>query len=292
MKARMRSARCWSCLVTWVGSLTERMFSCQETRLFCGPVPLDPTVLRENLVDYTARTFWALMVVAATLLIARAIRVSAMRALTRYRAQANVTVLLGNLAQLAVITLGALGILAIYTGGAFGWILTSFSVVGLVIGLSLQDILKNFFAGVWVLVERPFRIGDAIEVAGYSGSVEEISFRTTQLRTDDGREVIVPNGTFMTSAVVNLTRFPTRRVAAWLALPADETAVSSDDVRAVLAKAEGIAPEPPPQLELRSIQDGKAQYLVTFWAADRDAALARALTALRARFPQGEVHGG
>src|SRR2546427_9901981 len=119
MKARMRSARCWSCLVSWVGSLTERMFSCQETRLFSGPVPLDPTVLRDNLVDYTARTLWALMVVAATLLIAPAIRVSAMRALTRYRAQANVTVLLGNLAQLAVITVGALGVLAIYTRGAF-----------------------------------------------------------------------------------------------------------------------------------------------------------------------------
>ena len=268
------------------------MFSCQETRLFSGPVPLDPTVLRENLVDYTARTFWALMVVAATLLIARAIRVSAMRALTRYRAQANVTVLLGNLSQLAVITVGALGVLAIYTGGAFGWILTSFSVVGIVIGLSLQDILKNFFAGVWVLVERPFRIGDTIEVAGYTGTIEEISFRTSQLRTVDGRQVIVPNGTFMTSAVVNLTRFPTRRATVWLTVDAAAPALTGDDVREALAQADGVAPEPPPAVELRSVADGKARYLVTFWAADRDAALARALAALRARFPQVEVHGG
>src|SRR5437870_13126401 len=208
-----------------------------------------------------------------------------MRALARNRAQANVTILLGNIAQLLVFTIGVLVILAIYTQGAFGWILTSFSVVGIVIGLSLQDILKNFFAGIWVLVERPFRIGDTIEVTGYTGSVEEISFRTTQLRTADGREVIVPNGTFMTTAVVNLTRFPTRRVGAWLTLPADD-AVSAEDVRALLAKAEGIAPEPSPQVELRSVQDGKAQYLVSFWAADRDAALGRALTALLARFPQ------
>jgi small-conductance mechanosensitive channel len=255
-------------------------------------VPLDPAVVGDNLLDYGARTFWALVIVIAALLIARAVRMATIRALARKRANANVTTLLGNLAQLGVIVFAALGIVAIYTRDAFGWILTSFSVVGLVIGLSLQDILKNFFAGMWVLVERPFRIGDSIEIAGYSGSVEEIAFRTTQLRTDDGRQVIVPNGTFMTSAVVNLTRFPTRRVAAWLTLAADETTVSSDEVRAALAKAEGIAPEPPPRLELRSIQDGKAQYLVTFWAADRDAALARALTALRARFPQGEVHGG
>ena len=143
----------------------------------------------------------------------------------------------------------------------------------------------------WVLVERPFRIGDSIEVAGYTGSVEEIAFRTTQLRTDDGREVIVPNGTFMTSAVVNLTRFPTRRVAAWLTVLADDP-VTTEDAGAALGKAERIAPEPPPQVELRSVQDGKAQYLMSFWAADRDAALSRALAALRARFPQGEVHGG
>jgi len=254
-------------------------------------VPLDPAIVRDNLLDYAARTFWALVIVIAALLIARAVRIGTMRSLVRKRANANVTILLGNLAQLGIILFAALGIVAIYTRDAFGWILTSLSVVGLVIGLSLQDILKNFFAGIWVLVERPFRIGDEIEVAGYSGSVEEIGFRTTQLRTSDGREVIVPNGTFMTTAVVNLTRFPTRRVGAWLTLPAAD-AVTGEDLRAALAKAEGIAPEPPPQLELRSVQDDKAQYLVSFWAADRDAALARALTALRARFPQGEVHGG
>lgn len=255
-------------------------------------MPLDPAVIRENLLDYGARTFWALVVAAVALLIARTVRGVTMRALARNRAQANVTILLGNLAQLTVITIGVLLILAIYTQGAFGWILTSFSVVGIVIGLSLQDILKNFFAGVWVLVERPFRIGDSIEVTGYSGTVEEISFRTTQLRTDDGREVIVPNGTFMTSAVVNLTRFPTRRASAWLVLPADEKAVTTEEIRAALAKAEGVSPEPPPSVELRSVADGKAQYLVTFWAANRDAALAHALRALRARFPQGDVHIG
>ena len=205
-------------------------------------MPLDPAVIRDNLLDYGARTFWALVVAAVALLIARAVRSVTMRSLARNRAQANVTVLLGNLAQLTVIAIGLLLILAIYTQGAFGWILASFSVVGVVIGLSLQDILKNFVAGIWVLIERPFRIGDSIEVGGYSGTVEEISFRTTQLRTDDGREVIVPNGTFMTSPVVNLTRFPTRRAAAWLVLPADAKAVTTEEIRDALAKADRGAP--------------------------------------------------
>jgi small-conductance mechanosensitive channel len=96
----------------------------------------------------------------------------------------------------------------------------------------------------------------------------------------------------MTSAVANLTRFPTRRASAVLVLPADEKAITADDIRAALAKADGVSPEPPPSVELRGVAEGKAQYLVTFWAANRDAALAQALRALRARFPQGDVRIG
>lgn len=168
-------------------------------------MPLDAAALRDTALDYGVRTVWALLIAVVMLVIARAVRATAMRSLTRHRAHANATVLLGNLAQLAVLSVGLLAILAIYTQGAFGWILTSFSVIGIVVGLSLQDILKNFFAGLWVLVERPFRIGDTIQVGAHTGEVREISFRTTQLRTLDGHEVIVPNATLMTEAVV---RFP------------------------------------------------------------------------------------
>src|SRR5437762_13641436 len=182
----------------------------------------------------------------------------------RDRAQANVTVLLGNLAQLTVIVVGVLLILAIYTQGAFGWILTSFSVVGIVVGLSLQDILRNFFAGVWVLVERPFRIGDTIDVDGYTGLVEEMTFRTTLLRTDDGRQVIVPNGDFMTKPVVNLTRFPLRRGIVHLTLDA-ATELAADDVKAAVASVSAIARDPAPTVELLRVAGGKARYQITFW---------------------------
>lgn len=251
-------------------------------------MPIDPAVVFE----YSARTFWALIVVVVTLLLARVIRRTTMRALTRGRAQANVTILLGNLVQVAMFSIGLLAVLAIYTRDAFGWILTSFSVVGIVLGLSLQDILKNFLAGIWVLVERPFRIGDTIEVGGYSGIVEEITFRTTLLRTVDAQQVIVPNGTFMTSSVVNLTRFPTRRASLWLIVDDASKPIGADDVRGALRDAAQVAKEPPPTVELRSVSEGKARYQVSFWTGERDAALSAAIAALRARFPQGEVHGG
>lgn len=251
-------------------------------------MPLDPALI----TDYATRTVWALAVVVVTLVIARGLRRATMRVLARTRAQANVTILLGNLAQVLVIVVGILGVLAIYTRDAFGWILTSFSVLGIVVGLSLQDILKNFFAGIWVLVERPFRIGDTIEVSGQTGVVEEIAFRTTMLRTADGSEAIVPNSIFMTASIVNLTRFATRRATVWLILDDGERPINADEIRTALAEAREIVADPKPTVELRSVSDGKAHYLVSFWAADRDAAASAALAALRARFPQGEVHGG
>jgi small conductance mechanosensitive channel len=249
---------------------------------------MDPIALRETLLEYTVRTLWAVVVVAIALVLARAVRGVTMRRLTKHRAQGNATILLGNLAQLMVIVLGILVVLAIYTQGAFGWILTSFSVVGIVIGLSLQDILRNFFAGVWVLVERPFRIGDTIDVSGYTGLVEEMTFRTTLLRTDDGRQVIVPNGDFMTKPVVNLTRFPLRRGLVLLSLDA-ATDLATDDVKSAVASVAAIARDPAPTVELLRVAGGKARYQITFWAPDRDAAVAAAVAAVRARFPGGEV---
>ena len=252
---------------------------------------MDPQAVRDTLLDYTVRTLWAAVVVVITLVLARAVRGVTMRQLTRHRAHGNATILLGNLAQLGVIVLGVLIVLAIYTQGAFGWILTSFSVVGIVIGLSLQDILRNFFAGVWVLVERPFRIGDTIEVSGYSGLVEEISFRTTLLRTVDGRQVIVPNGDFMTKPVVNLTRFPLRRGVLFLTLDASSE-LAADAVKGAIASVSAIARDPAPAVELRRVVNGKARYQLTFWAPDHDAAISAAVAALRTHFPEGEVRPG
>ncbi len=275
------------------------MFTCQAAlplkrapvdgeplRMLAG-VPIDTELLR----DYLFRTLWALVVAVVTIVVARGVRRAAMRALARHRAHANVTVLLGNVSQLLVFVLGGFIVVAIYTQGAFGWILTSFSVIGIVIGLSLQDLLKNFFAGIWVLVERPFRIGDAIEVRGYSGVVQEITFRTTVLRTADGREVIVPNADLMTNPVVNLSRFPARRASFWLVLPADAAADPATEVRAALAEAPLVAGDPPPEVDLRGVSDGKAHYLVSFWAPERDRAVGAAVAAVCTRFPQGEVHG-
>lgn len=255
-------------------------------------MPPDATALRDLLVEYLLRTLWALVTAVVAIALARGIRRAAIRALDRRQAHPNVVILLGNLSRLAVFVLAGLVILAIYTQGSFGWILTSVSVLGLVVGLSLQDILKNFFAGIYVLVERPFRIGDTVQIDGHAGRVEEIAFRTTQLRTDDGREVIVPNAAFMTSAVVNLTRFATRSARLQVSAPADEAAADVPDrLRELLARGRAISAEPAPSVLLRGVSGGRAHYDVTVWGTDRDRAAADAIGAIRSVGAHWDVHG-
>ncbi len=100
--------------------------------------------------------------------------------------------------------------------------------------------------------------------------------------------MIVPNGDFMTKPVVNLTRFPLRRGTVHLTLDA-ATELATDDVRAAVASVSAIARDPAPAVELLRVANGTARYRITFWAADRDPAVAAAVAAIRARFPSGEV---
>jgi small conductance mechanosensitive channel len=75
--------------------------------------------------------------------------------------------------------------------------------VGLAFSLAVQDILKNFFSGVYLLLERPFRVGDTIKVKEQQGVVENIGVRTTVLRTSDNVQVLVPNAVVFAEVITN-----------------------------------------------------------------------------------------
>merc|ERR1712000_89788 len=83
---------------------------------------------------------------------------------------------------------------------------------GLAIGLSLQDSLKNFAAGVMLLVFKPFRSGDFIEAGGTAGVVKKIGIFTSTMNTPDNKEIIVPNGKIYGDNIVNYSAMDTRRV--------------------------------------------------------------------------------
>lgn len=83
---------------------------------------------------------------------------------------------------------------------------------GLAIGLSLQNSLQNFAAGVMLLIFKPFRKGDLIETSGMTGVVEQMGLLVLELRTGDNKTVLLPNGKVFSDSIVNYSNNPTRRI--------------------------------------------------------------------------------
>ena len=103
-------------------------------------------------------------------------------------------------ALLVVVIIAAIGALGVETTS----FIAIFGAAGLAVGLALQGSLSNFAAGVLIVLFRPYKVGDFIEGAGISGSVEQVQILTTVLKTGDNKQVIVPNSQIMNSIITKL----------------------------------------------------------------------------------------
>jgi small-conductance mechanosensitive channel len=144
----------------------------------------------------------AVFVVLITLILASRVRHWFERATLGTRADPNTRLLVARILALLVLVIGAATVLDTI-GIPLSAVVTFVGVVGLAISLALQDILKNFFAGLYLLFERPFRLGDVVVVKDQTGVVETIGIRTTTLRTEDNVQVLIPNITIFVEIVLN-----------------------------------------------------------------------------------------
>ncbi len=124
--------------------------------------------------------------------------------LRRTRVDPNVAALAGNAVVVAVYVVGATVALSLF-GGNWTTVVAALGAATVAVTLALQDILRSFVSGVYLLVERPFAIGDRIRVGDQEGMVRAIEFRTTVLETGTGERVMVPNATVFAGVVTNLS---------------------------------------------------------------------------------------
>lgn len=143
--------------------------------------------------------------------LARLVRRQVQAELSRRAFGRNSAVLLGRLSSVAIMFIALLVVLRVL--GANWTALLAFAGAGTVaVSLSLQDILKNFFAGIYLLFERPFRVGDSIKVRDVEGAIQGIDIRTTLVKNLRGELVMVPNATVFTEILTNRSRYGTRRI--------------------------------------------------------------------------------
>jgi small-conductance mechanosensitive channel len=150
-------------------------------------------------------------------------------------------------------------------------LVVSLGVGSLAVGLAAQDTLANMFAGFTLMLDRPFRIGERIQLAsGELGDVETIGIRATRLKTLDDTLLVIPNSVLTKEKVVNLSR-PTRalttRVEVGVAYGSDPEVVKRL-LRESAQASPRIDPGREPVVLLQRFGDFSVNYLLIFWVSD------------------------
>ncbi len=261
-----------------------------------GFLPDSPRVLLTQVGYIVTRIAISLLVLAVTLALARALETGIELGLERGRVNKNLLVLAGHAMYIGTLIVGLIVMLAVW-GVSLVVPVALIGVVTVALGLALQDILKNIVAGVYLLIERPFVIGDQISVQPYTGTIEDIQIRVTRLRTSDGQLVLIPNATLFTMPVVNKSYYERRRVSLALTLPEsgpDSLETAQAQIRAVLEAIPGVRTDPAPEVTVRGSSAGKLELRATFWVPTGDPPRERAIVSdaieqLRLRLPESEI---
>lgn len=171
-------------------------------------------------------------------------------------------------------------------------IIAALGGMALAVGLALQGTLSNVAAGVMILVQRPFVVGEAITVDRFTAVVQRIGLFTTELKQFDGLFVMVPNAELWNQPIVNLNRHPTRRFELIVGIAYDD---SMREARAALlelaAADERVLDDPAPQAFVASLDDSSVGIGLRVWCATSDyLALSWDLTeAAKARFDEAGI---
>ena len=238
--------------------------------------------------EFSGKLIWAGIIVFAIVWITGRLRRRLRATLEgRVRGHNNLPALVDNVLQILIYIFAA--VVALSALGADSTALVStFGLITAAISLSLQDVLKNFVAGLYLLAEQPFRSGDRLEVSGQVGTVEEVNVRTTVLRNDKAEQVLVPNYQVFSQVVSNRSAYRLR------ALTVQVTGIKGDPDEA-LAGAEGLladlpgATQNPPKVELVKISPDGCDLTVTVWADPGQDPRRESVQRLRARFPEATV---
>ncbi len=159
--------------------------------------------------------------------------------------------------------------------GMVGIEMTSFIAIlgaaGLAVGLALSGTLQNFAGGVMILLFKPFKVGDVIEVQGYLGSVKEIQIFNTYLKTGDNKIIIIPNGGLSNASMTNFSAEETRRVEWTFGIAYGDSVEKAKKVIARLADEDPrILKDPVPFIAVSALADSSVNLVTRVWVAGTD----------------------
>jgi len=185
--------------------------------------------------------------------------------------------LLGGLAVWVFLVLGLLvAAVVIFPTFRPGDLLAGLGITSVAIGFAFKDILQNWLAGVFILWRRPFQVGDQIRTREHEGTVENITVRSTLLKTYDGERVVVPNSDVYTSTILVRTAYGIRRVRFTVGVGyRDNLENARDVIRQVLRDTDGVLDAPPVLVHVVELASSSVNFNVYFWTGAEQANVIR-----------------
>lgn len=162
------------------------------------------------LLSYAVNIVAALAIIIIGLIIARMISNAVNRLMISRNIDATVADFISALARYAIIAftlIAALGRVGVQTAS----VIAVLGAAGLAVGLALQGSLSNLAAGVLLVLFRPFRAGEYVDLGGVAGTVQSVQIFSTTMRTADGKIIVIPNGKIIAGNIINFSREPARR---------------------------------------------------------------------------------
>lgn len=253
--------------------------------------------LKVNLAYLTG----AIVVLVIGVILARLLSRWADRALTGSdRIEPTVAKFLSNIIKYALWVVVAITVLTQF-GVQTTSIIAALGGLALAIGLALQGTLSNVAAGVMILIQRPFRVGETITAGIVNGKVEGIGLFTTEILQLDGLYVMVPNNELWNKPVVNFSRMPTRRFELLIGIGYGDSIAQARSELLALAKADArVLLDPEPVVFVSALAESAVMiglrvwcntddYLALSWALTEAAKIRFAEVGITIPFPQREV---
>lgn len=187
-------------------------------------------------------------------------------------------------------------------GVSVGPLIAGVGVAGFILGFAFQDTLSNFAAGLLLLANNPFKVGDYVEVAGQGGTIKELNMMATTLTTPDNKRITIPNKSVWGQAIINYSTMDTRRVEIKVGISyGSDINLARETIAKVLDSDERILKDPAPVIEVVGLGDSSVDFVVRPWVKTADfwgvyfknqQAIKEALDAagVEIPFPQRVVH--
>ena len=219
--------------------------------------------------DLMDKVLGAVIILVMGLLVIRLVITILQRVLRKSKLEKAAHTLILSLARVAMyilLFLSAASALGIDVTG----IVALASVLTLALSLALQNILANVIGGFTILSTHPFHSGDYVEIAGQSGTVEEINMTYTRLATPDNKHISIPNSAVIAAQIVNYSAAPTRRVEVVVSASYDSPMQAVLDALLAAGNVDKVLADPAPQAVITGYGESAINYSLRLWVKNED----------------------